>query len=123
MPAVRLHHASVQVPRADLPRCVAFYREVLGLRQVENLAGIAWFELPNGDHVHILEGPGAPGSQAHFALQVDDFEATLARSEAHGCPVMLSQDLWGAPRRFIRDPVGNLIEVFPSPPPLGMPSV
>jgi catechol 2,3-dioxygenase-like lactoylglutathione lyase family enzyme len=123
MPPVRLHHASVQVPAQDLERCSAFYRDVLGLRQVENLAGIAWFELPNGDHIHLLEGQGAATSGAHFALQVDDFEDTLARVVEHGGEVHVSDDLWGSPRRFIRDPAGNLLEVFSSPPPLGMPGV
>jgi catechol 2,3-dioxygenase-like lactoylglutathione lyase family enzyme len=123
MPAVRLHHASVQVPAHELERCTAFYRDVLGIRQVQNLAGIAWFELPNGDHVHLLEGEPAAASSAHLALQVDDFEATLARVVANGGEVLVSDDLWGSARRFIRDPVGNLVEVFAAPPPLGMPGV
>ena len=81
MPALRLQHTSVQVPRSELARCEAFYREVFGLRQVKNLAGIAWFELPNGDHIHLVEGePRAASSQAHLALHVDDFEETLERA-------------------------------------------
>jgi catechol 2,3-dioxygenase-like lactoylglutathione lyase family enzyme len=121
---VRLQHASVQVPVAELARCSAFYREVLGLRQVENLAGIAWFELPNGDHVHLVGGPSDGfASQAHFALEVDDFEETLARVVAHGGTVLDAPNLWGSERRFFHDPVGNLIEVFGSSPPPDMPGV
>ena len=116
MPAVRVHHASVQVPRPELARVSAFYREVLGLRQVTNLAGLAWFELPNGDHIHLLEGQPAAGSDAHFAVHVDDFDETLARVAAHGGVVQDAPDLWGSERRFFRDPVGNLVEVFASPP-------
>jgi catechol 2,3-dioxygenase-like lactoylglutathione lyase family enzyme len=59
MPALRLQHTSVQVPLSELARCEKFYREVFGLRQVKNLAGIAWFELPNGDHIHLVEGEPA----------------------------------------------------------------
>ena len=44
MPALRLQHTSVQVPLRELARCEVFYREVFGLRQVKNLAGIAWFD-------------------------------------------------------------------------------
>jgi catechol 2,3-dioxygenase-like lactoylglutathione lyase family enzyme len=120
MPAVRLHHASVQVPVRELAQVTEFYREVLGLRQVRNLAGLAWFELPNGDHVHLVQGEGAPNSVAHLALHVDDFEQTLARVVAFGGVVEDAPDLWGSQRRFFRDPVGNLIEVFASPPPLGL---
>jgi predicted enzyme related to lactoylglutathione lyase len=116
MPAVRLHHASVQVPVSELARVTEFYREVLGLRQVPNLAGLVWFELPNGDHVHLVEGAGALHSVAHLALQVDDYDETLARVVAFGGMVEPAPDLWGSPRRFFRDPVGNLIEVFASPP-------
>ena len=121
MPALRLHHASVQVPAGELARVTAFYRDVFGLKQVDNLAGIAWFELPNGDHVHLVEGvPADRASRAHFALHVDDFEETLERAVAHGSEIELAPDLWGAPRRFLHDPVGNLIEVFPAPPPIGL---
>jgi catechol 2,3-dioxygenase-like lactoylglutathione lyase family enzyme len=124
MPALRLQHASVQVPRRDHERCERFYREVFGVRQVKNLAGIAWFELPNGDHIHLVEGePEARHSQAHLALHVDDFEDTLERAITHGSEIIAAPDLWGAPRRFFRDPVGNLIEVFPTPPPLGLEGV
>jgi catechol 2,3-dioxygenase-like lactoylglutathione lyase family enzyme len=123
MPAVRLQHASVQVPVAELDRVVAFYREVLGLRQVRNLAGIAWFELPNGDHLHLLAGEGAAHSAAHFALEVDDLEETLARVVASGGHADEAANLWGSPRWFFRDPVGNLIEVFSSSPPLGLEGV
>jgi predicted enzyme related to lactoylglutathione lyase len=123
MPAVRLQHASVQVPVAELERVVAFYRDVLGLRQVRNLAGIAWFELPNGDHVHLVGGEGAAHSVAHFALEVDDLEETLARVVAFGGAVQDAPNLWGSPRSFFRDPVGNLIEVFASSPPPGLEGV
>jgi catechol 2,3-dioxygenase-like lactoylglutathione lyase family enzyme len=121
MPALRLQHASVQVPASELARVTAFYREVFGLKQVQNLAGIAWFELPNGDHVHLVEGkPADRSSRAHLALHVDDFEETLERAVAHGSEIELAPDLWGAPRRFLHDPVGNLIEIFPAPPPIGL---
>ena len=120
MPALRLHHGSVQVPVAELARCTAFYREVFGLKQIHNLAGLAWFELPNGDHIHLVEGEGAGGrSRAHLALHVDDFEETIERAVAHGSTVEVADDLWGSPRRFFHDPVGNMLEIFPAPPPVG----
>jgi predicted enzyme related to lactoylglutathione lyase len=123
MPAVRLQHASVQVPLRELARVSDFYRGVLGLRQVRNLAGLAWFELPNGDHVHLVEGEGAPQSVAHLAFEVDDLDETLARVLAFGGVVHDAPELWGSERRFFRDPVGNLIEVFAASPPLGLDGV
>jgi catechol 2,3-dioxygenase-like lactoylglutathione lyase family enzyme len=116
VPARRLQHVSVQVPAQRLEECARFYAEVLGMERIPNLAGAAWFRFGDGDHVHLLEGPGAAQSSAHMALVVDDLEATLERARAHGAEPRQSDDLWGAPRWFLRDPAGNRVEIFPRPP-------
>jgi catechol 2,3-dioxygenase-like lactoylglutathione lyase family enzyme len=115
--ARRLQHASVQVPAALLPQAAAFYRDVLGLRPVPNLAGVAWFELDGGDQVHLMEGEGGAGTSAHFALQVDDLPATVARARAAGAAPTPGRPAWGEERWFVRDPAGNLVELFAVPPP------
>jgi len=115
--ARRLQHVSVQVPRALLERCVAFYAEALGMRRIENPAGLAWLTFGDGDHVHLLEGPGAGDSGAHLAVQVDDLAETLTRTRAHGADPQRGSDLWGAPRWFVRDPAGNRVELFAVAPP------
>jgi catechol 2,3-dioxygenase-like lactoylglutathione lyase family enzyme len=112
MPARRLQHASVEVPSGLVEECARFYTGVLGMRRIENPAGSAWFSFGDGDHVHLLEGPGGAGSRAHMALLVDDLDATLARARAAGADVRQSDDLWGAQRWFLRDPAGNRIEIF-----------
>ena len=117
--AVRLQHASVQVPRSLLDDCAAFYAEAIGMRRIDNLAGLAWFEFGDGDHVHLLEGDGATGSRGHLALQVDDLEATLSRLRVAGHDPQPGSVLWDAPRWFVRDPAGNLVELFQTPPPFG----
>jgi catechol 2,3-dioxygenase-like lactoylglutathione lyase family enzyme len=117
MPAVRLQHASVQVPRALLGDCRRFYADTIGMTPIDNRAGTAWFSFGDGDHVHLLEGEGAAGSAAHMALQVDDLEGTLARCRAAGTEPQQGRDLWGAQRWFVRDPAGNMIELFEVPPP------
>lgn len=117
MTAVRLQHASVQIPADMLAACSAFYTSVLGMRGVPNLAGIAWFEFGDGDHVHLLAGEAASASVAHFAIQVDDLADTLDRCRAMGLDPSRGEDLWGAPRWFVRDPAGNLVELFDTPPP------
>ena len=115
--AVRLQHASVQVPGGLLDACAAFYAGAIGMRRIDNLAGLAWFEFGDGDHVHLLEGDGAAGSRGHLALQVDDLEATLARLREAGHEPEPGSVLWDAPRWFVRDPAGNLVELFQTPPP------
>lgn len=117
MGAIRLQHASVQVPEALLGACSAFYRDVIGMEQIPNLAGRAWFRFGDGDHVHLLAGPGAPESMAHLALQVDALDTTLERCRAFGAEPFEVDRIWGEERWFVRDPAGNMIELFAVPPP------
>jgi catechol 2,3-dioxygenase-like lactoylglutathione lyase family enzyme len=115
--AIRLQHTSVQVPEALLAVCSGFYRDVIGMEQIPNLAGRAWFRFGDGDHVHLLEGPPAADSMAHLALQVDDLAATLERCRASGAQPFEAERIWGEERWFVRDPAGNMIELFAVPPP------
>jgi len=115
--AVRLQHSSVQVPDDLLEDCCRFYEQAIGMERIPNLAGRAWFRFGDGDHVHLLDGPGAPDSVAHLALQVDDLHPTLDRCRAHGAEPREADRIWGEERWFVRDPAGNLVELFAVPPP------
>ncbi|MDX6593727.1 MAG: hypothetical protein QOJ13_2923 [Gaiellales bacterium] len=117
MTVVRLQHASVQVPRETLDSAADFYERVLGMTRVPNLAGLAWFAFGDGDHVHLLEGPGAPDSRGHLALQVEKLEPVLDAVRASGQDPEPGRELWGEPRWFVRDPAGNLVELFETAPP------
>lgn len=117
MAAIRLQHASVQVPEDFLEACCTFYADVIGMERIPNLAGRAWFRFGDGDHVHLLSGPGASASMGHLALQVDDLDATLARCRTAGAAPWEADRIWGEPRWFVRDPAGNLVELFAVPPP------
>jgi catechol 2,3-dioxygenase-like lactoylglutathione lyase family enzyme len=118
MPPVRLQHVSVQVPREQLDDCIGFYEGLLELRRIPNLAGIAWFEVGDtGDHVHLLEGPGGGSSSGHLALQVVPLAPVLARLRGAGHELRAGSVIWGAERWFVRDPAGNLVELFETPPP------
>ena len=103
------------MPDDRLDACIRFYTEVLGMRQIDNPAARAWFTFGDREHVHLLEGPAQP-SAAHFALQVGDLDAVLATARAHGADPQRQRELWGAPRWYLRDPAGNQIEVFQTPP-------
>lgn len=117
MTAIRLQHASVQVPAGLLGETADFYEHVIGMTRIPSLAGRAWFTFGDGDHVHLLEGPGASGSRAHFAVQVEALEPVLESVRARGQEPEEGRNLWGAPRWFVRDPAGNLVELFETPPP------
>jgi len=102
----------------DLEAARAFYREVLGLREVEE--GV--FRLDDG--VLLLFDPTessrpgrvvpshGPTGSVHLAFSVDSLDDWLERLADHG--VALEQDKeWrpGARSLYVRDPAGNSVEL------------
>jgi catechol 2,3-dioxygenase-like lactoylglutathione lyase family enzyme len=87
------HHTQLTV--ADLERSRAFYRDVIGLRELTRpqfpFPG-AWFELANGQELHLVKVPHplVRGMQVmqiyenHLALRVQSFQQALALLRAHG---------------------------------------
>ena len=111
MTALRLQHVSIGVPRERVEECARFYVEVLGMERIDNLAGLAWLRFGDGDHVHLLGGrPPADGQ--HFAVVVDDLDATLERARTWGVETEEAPQIWGTARWFTSDPAGNRLEVF-----------
>jgi catechol 2,3-dioxygenase-like lactoylglutathione lyase family enzyme len=100
--------------------CVAFYA-LLGFREVEPPGTLdevaAWVER-RGTQVHLLfaDDPVVP-PEGHFAVVVDDYDATIARLRAEGFDPEARAEQWGAPRSFVRDPAGHRVEVMSAPPP------
>lgn len=87
------HHTQLTV--ADLDRSRKFYREVLGLRELlrpQFLFPGAWFELANGQELHIVKVPhhvprGIPVMEIyenHIALRVESFRQAVELLRAHG---------------------------------------
>lgn len=116
---MRLHHISLIV--ADTARALAFYRDLLGLPQVERpdlgFPG-AWLGV-DGQQIHLLELPnpdpvtGRPdhgGRDRHVAFAVDDLPGLLASLEAASIPCTHSRS--GRPAVFCRDPDGNAVELI-----------
>lgn len=118
----------------DLERSAAFYRDVLGWRQIigqgsENplpFPAVA-FSAPNGRTHHELllieVGPDAadlpPGRRVgmyHFGLKVGDSDDELreakARLEESGTPILGASDHTVTHSLYIADPDGNEIELY-----------
>jgi catechol 2,3-dioxygenase-like lactoylglutathione lyase family enzyme len=113
----QIQHCSLVVQ--DLDRAAAFYRDVLGLTEIEipltfKPAGlnVRWFQL--GDQqVHILLGTeNQPEAQHHMALQGDDAQAARLWMKDKGVDIEEAVLIPGADRFFIRDPDYNLIEII-----------
>jgi catechol 2,3-dioxygenase-like lactoylglutathione lyase family enzyme len=111
-----IDHVQVAVPRQFEPQCLAFYREVLGLPEIEKpeelkSRGGAWFQLPNLQ-MHVGVDPEAsPRSKRHVCFLVPDLEAARASVVAGGIPIEEESVAEGLRRFFIRDPAGNRIEI------------
>lgn len=115
---------------SDIERSVAFYRDVLGWRQLGPPEGgprmpIAMF---SGGHTHhellLIEvgrdaAPIPSGRRVgmyHIGLKVgdsdDDLRAALARLREHGIPIQGATDHGVSHSLYIADPDGNEIELY-----------
>lgn len=119
---MRLHHVQVGIPSGGEEAGRRFYRDGLGMAEIEKpdeLAkrGGAWFRSEGGAEIHLgVEADRRPAERAHPALAVDstaELEALAERLQGIGFDVDWSQR--HNARRFerfhTRDPFGNRVEV------------
>jgi glyoxylase I family protein len=108
-----VHHVSINVD--DVDKAGHFYLDVLGMEKLPRpdfgFPGM-WLDC-GGQQVHLIqvENHAAPKGQ-HFALGVEDIEATQRNLRAKGVKVSDIIDIPGAGRQaFFYDPAGNMIEL------------
>ena len=101
--------AFVVYPVADMPRAMAFYADVLGLR-TEDRGAERWAEFDVAGQtfaITTVEMAHRPGAGNGLALEVDDLQAFRQALAAQGVPSpqeFESPVCWMAP---IEDPDGN----------------
>jgi catechol 2,3-dioxygenase len=119
------HVGHVVLKVRDLDRAAAFYRDVLGLREVARYGGrMAFFSAGANHHdVAVLAlGPDARPAPRnavglyHVALKIgdrlDDLRAARAQLEAHGVPIRGTADHRVSQSIYCEDPDGNMIELY-----------
>ena len=109
----------IAVPVKDLQRATAFYRDVLNLRLLLDVPGMAFFDI--GGVRLMLSVPESPEFDHRASIlyyEVPDIAAAHAQLESRGVPFlrpphmiadMGAVELWMA---FFRDPDGNVLALM-----------
>lgn len=111
-----LHHVNVTVPPELEAVTKDFYGSVLGLKQVPKPAGSrqsgAWYQIGT-NQLHLSVEVGAERGQAdgHVCFTVDDMGEAEKRFRAAGVEIIPDPRPTGAPRFYVHDPGGNLLEI------------
>ena len=100
----------VSVPTRDVARAVAFYRDVLGLRESEYAGG----EVETPNVTIALWNPEEQGerfvaNENGIALRVQDVHAAVEEARAAGADVIGIQDSGVCHMGFVKDPDGNVV--------------
>jgi catechol 2,3-dioxygenase-like lactoylglutathione lyase family enzyme len=110
----QIDHVSVLI--TDVERSRAFYRDLLGLKEIARPRTfdfvVVWFELGNQQLHLLLKAQPDTVSPRHFALRVADCQAARSYFHEHGVAVEETTPIPGADRFFIRDPDHNRIEII-----------
>ena len=110
-----LHHVQLAIPRGGEERCRAFWRDVLGMRELEKppvlaARGGCWFR-GGGLEVHLgVEEPFVAARKAHPGLLVTGLTHVAAALERAGHPVTWDDDFPGHDRFYSADPFDNRLE-------------
>jgi len=110
----QIDHCSVII--TDVERSRRFYRDVLGLKEINKPRTfdfvVLWFDLGNM-HIHLLlkEDPDTV-SPRHFALRVANAAKARAYFREQGLAIQETTLIPSADRFFIHDPDGNRIEII-----------
>ncbi|MGH2703627.1 MAG: hypothetical protein ACRDJ4_00585 [Actinomycetota bacterium] len=113
---------TVTVPNEDvLPEVEAFYRDLGGVVLVRPPALVAdtpgsWIGFGE-TQLHLIVGDPMPKT-AHVALDIGNaYDRVVEAIVPRAADSRTARNLWGGRRTFVRDPVGNLVELFDRPPP------
>lgn len=117
-----LQHATLEVRPDQVDACVAFWG-LLGFEPMTPPPALrerfTWVHRA-GTQIHLapVDAP-VTAREGHVAVLAEDFDAALAALRAAGFEPRPGSDAWDAPRSFVRDPAGHLVEVMsalPEPP-------
>lgn len=115
MKITHVDHVQLAIPKGAERDASAFYRDALGLAEIEkpaslNSNGGVWFG-GEGVNIHLGVDPDfRAAKKAHPAFRVKDLGALAERLEAGGFDVVWDDRLPNTKRFYSDDPYGNRIE-------------
>lgn len=119
--------ASVRLVTNEFERLVAFYQKLAGVEPLHLADGFAEMRFEGADlaisseHLIRLYNEGAATAAANrsaiLEFQVDDVQTVLLRMRDAGAEVIMPVMVmpWGNTSLLLRDPDGNLVNVFSKP--------
>jgi catechol 2,3-dioxygenase-like lactoylglutathione lyase family enzyme len=111
-----LHHVQISVPVSMENTAIAFYRDVLGLSEIEKPDEVkdrcgVWFQLGNAQlHLSIEDNVNRRSTKAHVAYEVDNLAYWRQRMVENEVTPVDTIPIPGYDRFEARDPFGNRIE-------------
>jgi catechol 2,3-dioxygenase-like lactoylglutathione lyase family enzyme len=112
---IAIDRVQIAVPSAQAAECLLFYRNVLGLAEIDKPSSLggrggAWFEVAPVQF-HVGNPDPSPRSKRHICFLVTSLEKARAELVAHDIVVEDAGTTGGLRRFFIRDPANNRIEI------------
>ena len=112
MKPVAVHHVSLTVD--DVDAALRFYVDTLGLSARDDRPDFgfpgAWLDA-GGQQLHLIEGDPPPDKGQHFAILVDDLDATIAELREREIDVSDGSPVGTGRQAFLKDPAGNTVEL------------
>ena len=110
----RLDHVNITAPDELEDETLAWYRETLGLEEIEKPQGTrprgAWFRIGDAE-LHVSIDEHNPHKTSHFGLLVDDYDAVIERLRAAKSHIEQANVIPDRHRFYTRDPAGNRLEI------------
>jgi len=114
-----IDHVQLAMPVGGEDLARAFYRTLLGMKEVPKPSGLAkrggcWFEC-GPVQIHLgVEEDFRPARKAHPALRCFDYYGLVARLRDAQVEVKADDSIAGVERCHVADPFGNRIELIKS---------
>ena len=103
-------HVDITAPEELAEETTAWYRDRLGLEQLDSDRAGGRFAVGDQE-LHITLDPHNPSEKAHFCLLVENFEAIVAALREAGSHIEQARQIRGRRRFYTRDPAGNRLEI------------